>query len=1185
MHCRIRYLLALLVFPFLASLGQKGEPVFENISTRHGQLHTLIEHILQDSLGFLWFATQEGLFRYDGYAFTGFRHDVFDSTSVSAPHIEHIIEGPGGEIWASNNGINLLDRRRGTFRRFLTHEHSVKQLNLIRRMHLDQQGRMWLAGHRNVLRFDPVSGTSVMLTDAGRPERGHFVYAFTESPEGVVWCATRNGLLRLTSDTTFVHVDLTATHPGWTQVLDLAYGYDGSLWLAGPAGLGNYDPETGSLTFPVLPEPWAQHPVETMHMARDGRVLLALRDQGLGIYHPQHGTLTVHQQDPEVTGALQNNEILCIYEDREDNIWLGTTSGIARLSYNDSGYRLLQNTPGVDQPANFVTRVLRARDGTLWTITADGLYRKVPGAVRGQRVVLLPGDPEITFGYWLFEDSYGTIWVPVNGYGLLRKRAQDDVFKPFTADARLAAGEVDKIVEDPADPHLLWIGTSRGLCALNTATNDTEWFIPREQISGLTTNRTTIFEQYGHDEIWLYYTYFTSLGRFTKSTGTFEIFQPPAELQYTLQGAIKDIAIGDDGLIWIANQYGMTVFDTKTHTYRLYTHRDGLLHDPLNAVLIAQDQRVWVSGHQFFGVRDPDTDRFTSQDVGHLIKAFWSKGRYIDHTGRLYFSGLNGVFTFHPDSIRQDTSSPQVVLVDFLVKDSTYRLNRPFEFVEEIVLSHDQNDLSFSFAGISLRDPDRLTYRCRLDGYDVRWRNLERERTVNYGNLDDGTYVFRAQAANGDGVWSERELAIRLMITPHFTDTGWFRALIGLLLVALAYAGFRIRQHQLELKRQKEVAEQAADFRLRFLTNVSHEIRTPMNAIIGMSGLAREGAESPEQTRYLSAIEHASKNLLAIVNELLDHAKITAGRFQLDHVPFSLHEQLNQLQAVMSALVEEKPVRLKFTIADDVPDRLSGDPLRLTQILTNLLGNAIKYTDEGKIHLEVALSERQQDTVRLQFTVTDTGVGMSRETLEHVFEPFLVRPGRDPDRASTGLGLHITRQLVELQGGTIAVQSEVGRGTVVSVALPYVVTDTAVAQAAPSAADPTRLDALCVLLVDDAPFNHMVLSEMLKKRVTTLDIKTATDGAEAVALAQQHPFDLIIMDAKMPGMDGLEATRQIRALPSDAASTPILGATAGAMPEQIDACLESGMNDVITKPVMIDELIRKIRQLTQTVAQ
>ncbi|MDX1407748.1 MAG: ATP-binding protein [Saprospiraceae bacterium] len=652
-----------------------------------------------------------------------------------------------------------------------------------------------------------------------------------------------------------------------------------------------------------------------------------------------------------------------------------------------------------------------------------------------------------------------------------------------------------------------------------------------------------------------------------------------------LQGSIKDIAISDDGRIWLANQYGLTLFDPATEDYRLYTRRDGLQQDPLNAVMIGRDGRIWVSGHQFYAVLDPASDRFTSFDVGKQIKAFWSKGRFLDSNGRVYFCGLNGIYTFHPDSIRQDTSTPPVVLTDFMVKDSTYALDTAFEYVREITLRHDQNDIAFTFAGILMSNPDRLLYRCRLEGYDNKWRYLGNERTVNYTNLNDGSYQFRAQTANSDGIWSSKDLSIQLMITPHFTNTGWFRVLIGLLVLSIAYAAFRVRQHQLELKRQKEIAEQAADFRLRFLTNVSHEIRTPMNAIIGMSGLAREGAESPEQTRYLSAIEHASKNLLAIVNELLDHAKIASGSFRLDRVPFTLRDHLEQLTSALSVLTEEKPVALQTHIDDDVPDRLEGDPLRLSQILTNLLGNAIKYTHEGTVTLKVATASRQADIARLRFQIRDTGIGMTPETLEYVFEPFSGGRGTESGASSTGLGLHITRQLVELQGGEIALASAVNQGTTVTVEIPYGMTSSTIAPQ-PATDGQLRLDQLQVLLVDDAPFNHMVVTEMLKKRVESLDIKTATDGSEAVQLAQQHDFDLIIMDAKMPGMDGLEATRRIRALTTGkAAEIPILGATAGAMPEQIDACLESGMNDVITKPVMIDELIRKIRQLTQTPGQ
>jgi CheY-like chemotaxis protein len=369
---------------------------------------------------------------------------------------------------------------------------------------------------------------------------------------------------------------------------------------------------------------------------------------------------------------------------------------------------------------------------------------------------------------------------------------------------------------------------------------------------------------------------------------------------------------------------------------------------------------------------------------------------------------------------------------------------------------------------------------------------------------------------------------------------------------------------------------------MQFLSHVSHEIRTPMNAIITLSGLAAETELNEQQRQYLNAIEQSSKDLLNIINQLLDHSKMESGMFSFSSHPFALQTITGQLEAMLRPLAQQKNLQLEIQTAPDVPAKLKGDRLRLTQILTNLIGNAIKFTEEGYVRLQINANQLQGEKAELIFVVSDTGIGIPEDKLEHVFDRF-IDDQNDIGAISTGLGLYITQQLVQRQGGTITVESKVNTGTQVTVKMPFEFSRN-LAKLRPSVKpDDTVMTFgdIKILIVDDSPFNLLVISEMIKKRIPHALVVTAESGKEALEHVQSAIFDIIVMDAKMPGMDGHETTQMIRNMNGDISTIPILCATAGAMPSQIKKIMDSGMNDVITKPIEVDELMKKLFDLTQ----
>ncbi len=389
-------------------------------------------------------------------------------------------------------------------------------------------------------------------------------------------------------------------------------------------------------------------------------------------------------------------------------------------------------------------------------------------------------------------------------------------------------------------------------------------------------------------------------------------------------------------------------------------------------------------------------------------------------------------------------------------------------------------------------------------------------------------------------------------------------------------------RQQIELaKKEKEVAERTAQLKQQFMANMSHEIRTPMNAIVGMTRLllAREPRE--DQMRYLKAIQQSADNLLVIINDILDLSKIEAGKIVIEKTDFSLREIMQSVRDMLMLRAEEKGLLFETDVDPKIPQRLVGDPTRINQILVNLAGNAVKFTEKGQVLVQAGIQKREGNRLFIRFDIIDTGIGISPDYVEKIFESF-TQAGTDVARrfGGTGLGLTISKQLVKLMQGEISVKSHLGKGTTFTVIIPV---DEAAVQTAPEAVklinkeNMERLRKLHILLVEDNEFNRMVAEDTLREVLPGITLENAVNGAEAVDKVKQQQFDVVLMDIQMPVMDGVAATQTIRSqLPAPANETKIIAMTANVLQEDVQRYLSVGMNGYVSKPFHIDELLLQI---------
>ena len=1025
---------------------------FKNITIEDGLSQSTVETIYQDSKGYIWIGTNDGLDRYNGYEFKHYKHDKYDKNSIANNYIVDIIEDKNGYIWVSTiGGLSRINPDKDEIKNYYSKEDSGNLSNSNLWQILCTKDNRLIASTidgLNVYDENKDKFTRILYKEGELPSQ--YIYSLEEDINGHIWVGTDNGLVELDKDLNIVKSYQDAI--GDSDVYNVYDDSKGNIWVCtldnglfkinlDDKSVENYKNNNSKISIP-------SNNVRDIISDSEGKLWIAT-DKGLCTFDYEREEFITYNKKSYQSNSLIDDEIFCLLKDSSGLIWIGTYSGISRFNPN-SNFTHFKLDPYEDNSisGNVIHGIYEDDDKTLWI----GTNESGVNIINGESIKHLNKENSNIVSD-LIEDITGFknyIFIGTNeGLSVLVKNdktAKNYTITNYTTKDGLPSNKIRSLFIDSKG--YLWIGTNKGLAILDTNNN---------KIIDI----TYILDEMGVSDKFIRAVYEDSKGNYyigcflegglikiNPNTKEYKIYKNIENDDSSISNnSIRYINEDLYGNILVGTSHGINILNLSTDKFNHYTEKDGLINNTIYGILVDKNNGIWMStnaGISKLSTEDATFKNFTITD-GLQSNEFNGRACFKSKDGNMYFGGINGFNVFNSQDIELSTFEPKVIFDNFEINGTNKK------DISNIKFKSNENNIKINFFTNDYKNTKTTQYYYKLEGLENEW-NMTNSNSLVFANLGSGDYTLKIKTITQHGVMSD-ESSVHFTINPPIWRSN-YAICIYLILIIISILRYMHKVNTLDrlvnertnkLRKEMEKNEQLFKKVLsleqnknNYFVNLSHELRTPLNVLSSINQLIKEFTKkdnfiTPEKlSYYMGIMDRNCSRLLSLINNLIDHTKIENNSYIINKKDEDIVYLVEETVLDMKDYIEEKGLELIFDT--DVEEKvIRCDKVDIERCIINLVGNAVKFTPEGGL-IEVLLQDLDD---KVKIIVKDNGIGISEENQKIIFDRFnQVVDESSEQKGGSGLGLTITKQLITLHNGEIYVESEVGVGSEFIIILP-----------------------------------------------------------------------------------------------------------------------------------------------------